>query len=366
MFNIDFASFPIWINLALFAMAAAVVWFAGGQVAFIGDSIADKTGLGSAFVGVLLLAVATSSPELSTTVTAAWRDNPVLAVNNLLGGIVMQTAILAVVDAVVVRGAMTAFTPRPVLMLQGILLIVLLSLTLAGAVTDLPLTVWHIGLWPVLIFIVYIGVLYLVQRYEESERWQPAPDEIPQAEKEQMQRDEEENQRRSKHASMGLASYQEWSVHRLGLYFAIGTVVILGTGALLALLGDTLAGQSGLGSSFIGITLLATATSLPEVSATIASARIGRLDMAVSNIFGSNAFMLALLVVADLAYRRGAILTAIDKPSLFAAAAGIFVTAVYLAGMMERRDRTIFGMGIDSLAVIGVYVASLVILYVIR
>jgi cation:H+ antiporter len=102
------------------------------------------------------------------------------------------------------------------------------------------------------------------------------------------------------------------------------------------------------------------------VSATIAVAKIGRLDMAVANIFGSNAFMLALLMVADVAYRPGPILAAIDRPSLFAAAAGILVTAVHLAGIMERRDRTIFGMGIDSVAAIAVYLGSLAVLYAIR
>ena len=366
MLGIDFASFSIWLNFAIFAAAATVVWFAGGRVARIGDTISDKTGLGSAFVGVLLLAVATSSPEISTTVTAALRDNATLAVNNLLGGIAMQTTVLALVDAIVVRGALTAFTPKPVLMLQGVLLILLLGLTLAGAVSGLSYAVWGVGLWPMLIFVVYFCVLYLVFKYEGSERWQPTPGGLAQAEAEKVQSHENENQQRREDASHLLLKYHEWSVRRLSLYFVVGTVVILVSGAFLAVLGDALAQQTGLGASFVGVTFLAVATSLPEVSATIASARIGRLDMAVSNIFGSNAFMLALLMVADIAYRPGPILAAIDRPSLFAAAAGMVVTAVYLAGMIERRDRKIFGLGIDSIAVAALYLGSLVVLYLIR
>ncbi len=165
MFGIDFASFAIWSNFAFLALAAAVVWFVGGQVAGMADALADKTGMGRAFVGVLLLAVATSSPEISTSVTAALRGDSTLAMNNLLGGIAMQTAILAVVDGFVVRGALTAFTPKPVLLLQGALLIFLLSLTLAGAVAGISVAFWGIGVWSVMIFILYIGVLYCRHRY---------------------------------------------------------------------------------------------------------------------------------------------------------------------------------------------------------
>lgn len=366
MFGIDFSAFSVWINFALFAAASGIVWFAGGQVAHLADTISDKTGLGSAFVGVLFLAVATSSPEIATTLTAAFRDEPTLAVNNLLGSIIFQTTILAIVDAILVRGALTAFTPKPVLMLQGVLLILLLSLTLAGAISGLSPSLWGIGLWPMLIFVVYVVVLYLVEKYEGNERWQVIPDVQDQDEREKMQREERENQERSEKAIGASQGYQEWSVRRLAIFFAGGTLAILVAGAFLATIGETLAEQTGLGTGFVGVTLLAVATALPEVSSTITAAQIGRLEMAVSNIFGSNAFMLALLVVADLAYRSGQIVAAIDRATMFAAAAGILVTAVYLAGLIERRDITIFRMGIDSAAVMVIYLGSLVILYFIR
>jgi cation:H+ antiporter len=132
MFGLVFQSFSIWLNLGIFAVAAALIWIAGSRISGYADRIADRTGFDKAFFWLVFLALATETPEIGTTVTAAWGGNPALALGNLFGGVVMQMAILAVVDATVVQGALTFFTPRPTLLLQGILLTLLLGLTLAA------------------------------------------------------------------------------------------------------------------------------------------------------------------------------------------------------------------------------------------
>ena len=91
-----FGGLSLWLNLAIFAASAAVVWVAGTRVAELADVIARRTGLGHAVVGLLLLAGITSLPEIAVTVTASAGGNPQLAVNNLLGSVAMQVAILAV------------------------------------------------------------------------------------------------------------------------------------------------------------------------------------------------------------------------------------------------------------------------------
>ncbi|MGH2367827.1 MAG: sodium:calcium antiporter, partial [Chloroflexota bacterium] len=137
-------------------------------------------------------------------------------------------------------------------------------------------------------------------------------------------------------------------------------------GWIVAQTGDALAGQTGLGGTFIGFTLVAISTSLPELSTTTTAARFGAYGLAVSNIFGSNAFDTTLLFVADVAYRQGPVLAAVERWAVFAAALGILVTCVYLWGLVERRDRTILGMGIDSALVLALYLSGLFVLYILR
>jgi cation:H+ antiporter len=153
---------------------------------------------------------------------------------------------------------------------------------------------------------------------------------------------------------------------RLLASFAGASAVVLAAGVVLAQAADALAAQSGLGASFVGVTLLATATSLPELSTTIAAVRLGAYSLAVSNIFGSNMLMVALVFLADLVYRPGPVLAAVDRSAVFAVAMGIVVTAVYLIGLIERRDRTILRMGLDSAVVLALYVGSLGVLYLLR
>ncbi|MGI9367064.1 MAG: hypothetical protein ACR2O8_17935 [Rhizobiaceae bacterium] len=141
------------------------------------------------------------------------------------------------------------------------------------------------------------------------------------------------------------------------------SLIILLAGVALALTADALAEVTSLGASFIGVFLLAAATSLPEISTTFAAARIGAYTMALSNIFGSNLIMLALILPADMAYSHGAILSQADSSARFSLATGILVTAIYVAGILIRRTPSIFGAGIDSWLVMAIYMASLFALY---
>ncbi len=357
MFGVDFLVLSPWLNGGIFLIAAAFVWYAGSRLSHYADTLSERLNLGKAFVGLLFLALATETPEIATTITATVRNNPSLALNNIFGGVVMQTAILALVDVTMIKGALTFFTPCPVLMLQGILLILLLSLTAAALVIGEQFTLGRIGLWTVLLFAGYLASLYLSQQYEGHERWEPNDG----AEDVQREAKAKEPEREK------LAKEQQGrSTRQLGLLFLAATGVILMAGIILARVAEALAEQTGLGSSFIGGTLLAASTSLPELSTTITSVRIGNYQMAVSNIFGSNSIMVALLLLSDIFYREGPIMDAAGTPALFMIAMGMAVTAVYLVGLVERRNRTVWRMGLDSGLVFVLYLVSIILLYTIR
>jgi cation:H+ antiporter len=127
-----------------------------------------------------------------------------------------------------------------------------------------------------------------------------------------------------------------------------------------------LAEQTGLGASFVGAVLVAIATSLPEVSSTLAAVRLGHLELAFGDIFGTNLFDVAAVALADAVYAGGPVLREVGPFSVCAALLGMLVTGIYLAGLIERRDRVVLRMGVDSLLGLLVYLGGLALLYRLR
>lgn len=354
---LNFETNSIAINLVVFGVAAVIIWIAGTRIAFQADVLTDRTGLGKAFMGLLVLATATESPEVGTTISASLANNPQLALNGIFGGIVLQTVILAIVDIALVRGALTFFIPKSVLLVQGVLLVLLLALALAAASAGEFIAVWQVGLWAVALFIAYITALYLSNKYEQNQTWaaENAPSE------------EEQNAVITAPAGESVEDrLKDRSTKVLVAFFLAGTAAIFVAGFVLARVGEAIAVQTGLGNSFVGATLIAASTSLPELSTTISAVRVGNYQMAISSIFGSNSIMVLLLFVADLFYRQGPILSEVGASSLFACAMGIVVTAVYLVGLLERKNRTILRVGYDSAIVLVLYGITLLVLYQLR
>lgn len=354
-------SLSLWLNGLLFALAAAAIWWAGTRLEGCADSISRRTGLGQAFTGMLLLAAATSLPEVATTVTAvALLDNPTLAVHNLLGGVALQTAIIAVADrAKNRRGALTFFTPKFVLLIEGVGLVLLLQLTIAGISARGEPAILGTSSWLVLLFLAYVALMYLVYRYRDQSRWTPT-------------RVDDDVQKEAPADDAGPNEESHRSTTTLWLIFAGLSLVVLSGGWLATQTAELLAEQTGLGAAFLGATLLAAATSLPEVSTTIAATRNGRYTVAVSNIFGSNAFDVALLFVAEILYRGGTILGQGgenghgERSVVFVATIGSIMTCIYLWGLMERENRTLLGVGRDSAMAVVFYVGAMAVLYFIQ
>lgn len=347
----DFDTLSVWTNLAMFAGAAIVVWIAGTKLATQADAISERTGLGKAFLGLILLGVATSLPEIATTITAAVLGNIPLLAGNLLGGVALQTTLLAVVDVVAVRGALTFFSPQPVLLFQAVMQLLLLSLAMAASTAGEPIAVAGLGLTSILLAAGYVLTVSLSR---------PGDDRLPQWQAtnvpEETAAEQREQPSRLGHLSNG----------SLFTYAAISAFAILVAGWALAHIGDTLAEQTGLGASFVGVALLAASTSLPELSTSLAAVRAGNYQMAVSNILGTNCLTVALFFLGDVVYRGGPVLAATDSSAVFAGSLAMVLTCLYLVGMLERRDRTFLRMGYDSVAVLVAYSAGLVGLYFLK
>lgn len=345
-----------WLDGLLFVLAAAAIWWAGTRLERCADVIARRTGLGQAFTGMLLLAFATSLPEVATTITAvALLDNPTLAVHNLMGGVAMQTAILAIADgAKRRRGSLTFFSPRFVLLIEGVGLVLLLQLTIAGITAGGTPTVFGTSSWLILLLLAYVGLMYLVYRHRGQPRWTPTRvDDVP----EEMRVDDAGADDTGADDGDGRSMTVVW------LVFGGLTLVVLAGGWLATQTAERLAEKTGLGSAFLGATLLAAATSLPEVSTTIAAVRNDRYTVAISNVFGSNAVDVTLLVLADVLFRGGTILAHAEPSVVFVATIGSIMTCIYLWGLLERENRTVFGVGWDSAGAVLVYTGAMAVLY---
>ena len=348
--ELDFKSWPLWLNTAILAGAGVVVWIAGLRLARLAEGIATKTGLSRVIAGALLLGVATSLPEIVTTMTASALENAPLAVNNLFGGVAMQLAVLAVIDFWYVRGRpLTFFSPDPVLLLAGVLLVLQVALGIVAIATGDVAIVAHMGFWPLLLVVFYGMSLYYLNRFNSLETWTAAN--IPRGHDADVTDDQL--------TSDVKGSSTLW----LSTQFAFLCLPVLVGGGAVSASADAVAAQTGIGSSFIGATLVAITTSLPELSTTAGAIRLGAFTMAVANIFGTNTLEIALLLPADIAYTDQPVMNAVDDSTLLMGGLSIVMTSLYLWGLLERRDRSYFGVGIDSMWVLIAYLAGLGVLY---
>lgn len=339
-------------TFGIFTAAAVGVWRSGAALSRYADAIAGRTAMGRAFAGVLLLGVTTSLPEVATTSAAAIGGHPVLAGTNLLGGVAMQMAILALVDAFALRGkALSHFAANPSFLMQGVMLIALTVIACAAVAAGEPFAVLGVGFWSMLLGCGYLLALVLMYRYEQRPQWRPT--------------EAQTGGPAAAHpaAADGTVRYGHLALRQIGLRFAVAGGVVLVSGYAVAESGAAIAARTGIGENIVGATLVAIATSLPEVSTTFAAVRLGAYSMAVGNILGTNALAIALFLPADALYRDGPIFAALDPADILLGALGILVTCIWLWGGLERKARTYLGMGIDSVVVVFVYAGGLALYY---
>ncbi len=132
------------------------------------------------------------------------------------------------------------------------------------------------------------------------------------------------------------------------LGFAIATGVLIFVTPYLVRSSTAIAAILGVSTGFVGATLVAVVTSLPEMVTTIAAVRIGAYDMAIGNLFGSNAFNIFALGLTDFFYKQGYFLANIDDTMLLAAILGLLLTAMGLFGNVTRFDKRLWIIEIDS------------------
>ncbi len=338
--------FPLFL---IFVGAAIAVWMAGIQLSNATDVLSTRWKLGEALGGLIMLAIVTNLPEIAITVSGALSHNLDIAVGNILGGIALQTVVLVLLDAFGI-GKSAAFTYRAAsltLVVEGVLVMAVLTVTVMG--TQLPDTLIFARVSPssLAIALLWIAGLWLVGKARTSLPWHEngraplKPGESGGASEQK----KKTKAARDKKAPLG----------RTLAIFGAGAVVTLVCGVLLANSGEAIAKHVGMSGVLFGATALAAATSLPELSTGLAAVKLGDNELAFSDIFGGNAFLPVLFLVADVISGQ-AVLPHAHKTDIYLTGLGILLTAVYVTGLLFRPRRQIARLGLDSLLVLIFYV----------
>jgi cation:H+ antiporter len=161
----------------------------------------------------------------------------------------------------------------------------------------------------------------------------------------------------------GEIRYRDVTLARALALYSANAVVLVAAAAYLPGVAEEFAHLTGLAESFVGSLLVAAATSLPEVVVSVAAARIGALDMAVANLFGSNLFNVAVVGIDDLFYLRGSILSFISRVHLVSLSAAMTMTAIAIIGLTYRARRKRYRVSWDAIAIVAIYVVGVVLLH---
>jgi cation:H+ antiporter len=325
----------VWVK---FVVCLAIILFAGTKLARYGDVIAERTGLGRLWIGLVLLAFITSIPELTTGISAvALVKVPDLAMGTLMGSCIFNLLILAVVDVVhrrtpVLSDARMGHIRSSV---AGILLIGFTAITIFVGVKFSGLSLGWLGVPSIIIIVVYLVAVRLMFVSERKRRSVSPSDEPWQ--------------------------YGDLSMRTVWFKFGLAAAAVIGAGIWLAYIGDEIDQVTGLGASFVGSLFLAFTTSVPELALSVAAVRLGAVDLAVADVLGANMINIAKIFILDLFYTEGSLIAAVSNSHIMTAIVAVVMTIIVIFALLFRRRRKTFvfiswyGVLLIALYVFGAY-----------
>lgn len=321
----------------LFFISAGVIIIAGMNLSKAADIIGEKTGFGQAWAGALLLPLATSLPEISTSLSAVLIGAHDIAIGNVFGSNMFNIAIIGIVDVVHGHGSILRKVQYGHI-LTASLGVLVTALAALGILVKFNRGVFGVGYDTLLITLIYFYGAILIMRYQ---RRHFREERAPQAQQ-----------------------YRNEKVGKAVVVFIIAAAAIVFAGTRLAVYGQEIANVTGLGGTFVGSVFIAVTTSLPElVSAITSSVRLKAYDLAVGNVFGANTFNMLILIMSDFVARGRYLLSVASTSHVITAMMAIVLTSIALIGLIYRSDRTILSVGIDGIAIIITYLLGVYLLF---
>ena len=306
----------IWLK---FIACACLIFFAGKRVARYADVISEKTGLSGLWIGLILVAVATSLPELFTGIgSVVFVDAPDLTVGNIFGANSYNLLNIALLDTLYKGTPLLSVLSSGQLLAAVFSLIPLMLAAIAIILHDNGFSFWsagNVGIFSIAIFVSYCILSKVLYNFEKKRPITPSSE---------------------KSLELKVYKYSEISVKKAYLYYAASAGVIVLSGIWLAYIGKELSHVLGLNTSFVGNLFIGFATTLPEITVSIAALAIGAKEIAVANMLGSNLFNTTIIFVDDILYRKAPILQVTSPNHVWSASIVMAMTAIIIIAMATK------------------------------
>ncbi len=322
-----------------FILCTSAIVYAGTKLSRYGDIIAEKTGLGRTWIGVVLMASVTSLPELVTGISSVtYAGVPDIAVGDVLGSCAFNMLILALLDAVYRPMPISAKAHQGHILSAGfgilLLGVVALSIFFANHVSPLG---W-IGVYSLVFIGIYFIAMRMVYSYEKKQLALYI------------------------HKAIEL-QYGDIPTRTAVFHYTINAVIVIIAAMFLPKIGEGIAETTGLGQSFVGNIFIAISTSLPEVVVSLAAVRMGAVDLAIGNLFGSNIFNILILGIDDIFFVKGPLLSFVSQNHAISALSAIMMTAIAIIGLTYRAEKKPMFLAWDSVGITIVFMINLTLLY---
>ena len=326
-----------------FIICTSVIIYSGTQLTKYGDIIAEKTGLGRAWVGLIMLASITSLPELITGISSVTVTGvPNIAVGDVLGSCVFNMLIYAALD-ILIRPVPLSSKAHQGHILSAGFGILMLGIVATGLVLGRQAgSLGWIGLYSLVIVVIYFTAIRMVYYYEKREISLYV-----------------------KELAIELR-YRDIPLKKAVVNYSVNALIIIAAAVFLPAIGKEIALSTGLGNTFVGNIFIAMSTSLPEVVVSISAVKMDAVNLAIGNLFGSNIFNILILVIDDIFFVKGPILSFVEPTHIISALSAITMTAIAIIGLTYRATRKPLFLAWDSMGIALIYVVNLMSLYVLK
>lgn len=331
---------PLTIWLSLLA-CLAVIGFAGARLSRYGDIIAEKSGLSRGWIGLILLATVTSLPELVTGLSAVTVARaPDIAVGDILGSCVFNLLIIVILDFMYRKESVyTRARLGNVLSAgYGIALIGFAGFNLLLYRAGIAPAIGHVGLYAPVILLLYLLAMRSLYQYEQAQL--------------------------SEYMEERAELYPGISLKQAIRGYTLAAVAVVAAGIWLPFIASDLAAAKAWEQSFVGTLFVAAITSAPEVIVTVAALRMGAIDLAIGNLFGSNLFNIVILALDDLAYLPGPLFADVAISHAVSAFSAMMMSGLAIVGLVLRPVSRVFRtVSWISLLLLIIYLLNTLFLY---
>ncbi|MDP8265277.1 MAG: hypothetical protein P9M12_07395 [Candidatus Aceula lacicola] len=328
----------VWLK---FIISAGLVVFAGIKLTKYADILSDRFSISKAWMGMILLGAITSLPEATASIaSAAVFHAPNLAVGNIAGSVNFNLMIVVLMEFVYRKGSITAQiqTKRTYewsavfySLLSSIVVIEIFLSSKTNLIAFGP-----ISLGSILIVVFYFLGSKFIFKKEANDK--------------------------SNSVKRVVTSQDKILI----LKMAAGAFAVILGGVWLSDSCNQISAITGLGQTFVGITLLGFVTSLPEIVVSVSALKMGAFDLAFGNIFGSNMFNILILAICEIVYRKGPIFAAVAQTHILMMTLSVVLTTILIVGIRKGAKKTFFGFGFDVILMMICFAIGMKFLYDLR